>query len=170
MREKTRLSLDAARDEAKHCGVVGCEWILCNRRRSSSSGGHHKLLSAANSDLARGSIGLRKTSETNLLQLNSHRLEANFRQYVLRQPMKAYDCLKPSPWDAFHRKYATAQFFILTLVTMPLDLAGTWFRAFLTDRGEPWNGPKHIKQEFKYRGKMEACLFGKTSEKWSVHG
>jgi dimethylaniline monooxygenase (N-oxide forming) len=105
-----------------------------------------------------------------VLQLNSHRLEANFRQYVLRQPMKAYDCLKPSPWDAFHRKYATAQFFILTLVTMPLDLAGTWARAFLTDRGEPWNGPKHIKQEFKYRGKMEACLFGKTSEKWSVHG
>ncbi|KAH8073280.1 N,N-dimethylaniline monooxygenase [Aureococcus anophagefferens] len=35
-----------------------------------------------------------------VLQLNSHRLEANFRQHVLRQPMKAYDCLKPSPWDA----------------------------------------------------------------------
>ncbi|KAH8064490.1 N,N-dimethylaniline monooxygenase [Aureococcus anophagefferens] len=68
-----------------------------------------------------------------MYHLNSHRLEAVFRKYVLRRPMR-YDCLTPTAWDAFHRKYATAQF------------------------------------EFKYRSKMEACLFGKTSQKWSVHG
>ena len=105
-----------------------------------------------------------------MYHLNSHRLEAVFRKYVLRRPMRAYDCLTPTAWDAFHRKYATAQFVLLTLLTMPLDLAGTWFRAYLTKKDDAWNGPKHIAQEFKYRSKMEACLFGKTSQKWSVHG
>ena len=58
---------------------------------------------------------------------------------------------------------------IFNLLAWPVDLAGTWLRAYLTTREDPWNGPKHIAQEFKYRGKMEACLFGKTSQKWSVH-
>ncbi|KAH8071433.1 N,N-dimethylaniline monooxygenase [Aureococcus anophagefferens] len=83
-----------------------------------------------------------------MYHLNSHRLEAVFRN-ACRRPMR---------------------FVLLTLLTMPLDLAGTWFRAYLTKKDDAWNGPKHIAQEFKYRSKMEACLFGKTSQKWSVHG
>ena len=61
---------------------------------------------------------------TLVYHLNSHRLEAAFRKHVLRKPMRAYDCLKPTAWNAFHRKYAAAQFVLFNLLVLPFDLAG----------------------------------------------
>ena len=102
------------------------------------------------------------------LKLNSIVLEGNFRRYVLRKPMPAYDCLKPTAWDDFHKKYAFFQFAFVNLVTLPMDLCSIWAKAFLENRPDPWNAPKHIKQAFKYRDKMHAMLTGKANEKWSI--
>jgi len=42
-------------------------------------------------------------------------------------------------------------------------------KAVLENQPDPWNAPKHIKQEFKYRGTMEPFFFAKVNEKWSIY-